>query len=106
MSRKTAMDRKAREYHNSIPKKVEEEMCEIFGYSPEEYKEIKKKWDEDKKKRHKRFKNEMAQVHAHFEDEKIQRESDNRRELITKGILKYVKNIGLVNTETGQVIKL
>lgn len=106
ISRRAAMDRKAREYHDSIPQKVENEMCEMFGYSHEEYKEMKKKWDEDKRKAHKRFENEMAEVHARFEDEKIQRESDNRRELIAKGILKYVKNIGLVNTETGQVVKL
>lgn len=106
VSRNGAMDRKAREYHNSIPEKVEDKMCEIFGYSHEEYRDMKKKWDEDDRKRHKRFKNEMAKAHARFEDEKIQMESDNRRELIAKGILKYVKNIGLVNTETGQVVKL
>lgn len=106
ISNRAAMDRKAREYHDNIPKKVEDEMCEIFGYSHEEYRDMKKEWDEDKRKRHKRFENEMAEVHARFEDEKIQKESDDRRKLIEKGVLKYVKNIGLVNTDTGQVVKL
>ena len=36
----------------------------------------------------------------------IQRRSINHKELIEKGLLKYVKNVGLVNTETGEVLKL
>lgn len=42
MSHVSAMDRKAREYRNDIPQKVENEMCEMFGYSHEEYREMKK----------------------------------------------------------------
>ena len=106
MSRVAAMDRKAREYHNSIPQKVEDDMCEMFGYSHKEYKEMKKEWDEKNQKSHKRFENEMAESRASFKNRQIKKESDNRRELIEKGILKYIKNVGLVNTETGEVVKL
>lgn len=34
------------------------------------------------------------------------KESNKRKELIDKGIIKYVKNVDLVNTETGEVVKL
>lgn len=102
----SAMDRKAREHHNDIPKRVEDDMCKNFGYSHEEYREMKKKWDEDKKKAHKKFERAEADMRAKFQEEDIKRESNKRKELIEKGILKYVKNIGLVNTETGEVVKL
>lgn len=106
MSYVSAMDRKAREYHNNIPKKVEDKMCETFGYSHKEYREMRKKWDEERRMAHKRYEREAAKFHAQFEDEQIKRESEDRKELIAKGILKYVKNIGLVNINTGQVVKL
>lgn len=50
MSRFDAMDRKAREEYNSIPNRVEDELCNKFGCSHEEYKKMKSKWDEDNKK--------------------------------------------------------
>lgn len=106
ISHRAAMNRKAREYHDNILKKVENEMCKMFGCSHEEYGEMKKKWDEDSKNARKRFEREMAESHARFKEEEIKRESENRKELIAKGILKYVKNIGLVITETGRVVKL
>ena len=101
-----AMDRKAREYHKSIPQRVEAHMCETFGYTPEQYKEMKKKWDEDMSKAHKRFERDQTEFSANWRDEKIKKQSETRKELIQKGILKYVKNVGLVNTETGEVVKL
>lgn len=55
---------------------------------------------------HKRYEREAAKFHVQFENEQIKRESEDRKELIAKGILKYVKNIGLVNINTGQVVKL
>ena len=58
------------------------------------------------KKWKKKFEREQAARHAEYEDEKRKEESSKRKELIDKGIIKYVKNIGLVNTETGEVIKL
>jgi len=67
---------------------------------------MKKGWDEENKKAHKRIEREAAERHARYQDEEIKRESETRRDLIARGVLKYVKNIGLVNTETGQVVKL
>ena len=106
ISHVAAMDRKAIEYHNSIPQRVEDHMCETFGYTHEEYKEMKKKWDEESRKEHKKFETERLESRARLRDEQMQKESNNRKELIAKGILKYVKNVGLVNTETGDIVKL
>lgn len=103
---RNSMDRKGRETMAEIPKKVENEMCEMFGMSHEEYRENRKKWDERNQKARKRIENERAEIRAEIRDERIQQESDKRKELIEKGILKYVKGIGLVNTETGKVYKL
>lgn len=106
ISHRAAMDRRARENIASIPKKVENDMCELFHCSHEEYQEMRRQWDEDKRKAHKRFENERANSRAQYREDQIKRESESRKELIEKGILKYIKNIGLVNTETGQVVKL
>ena len=67
---------------------------------------MKKKWDEDKREAHKQFEREQSDLSAKWRDEEIKKQSQSRKELIQKGILKYVKNVGLVNTETGEVIKL
>lgn len=106
ISHVAAMDRKAREYHKSIPQKVEDDMCQAFGYTHEEYREMKKKWNEERQKTKKRLAAQDAEFKAKLQDEKIQEESNNRKELIEKGVLKYIKNVGLVNTETGEVVKL
>jgi len=106
ISHVAAMDRKAREYHDSIPDRVAEDMCKLFHCTREEYDHMKKGWDEENKKAHKRIEREAAERHARYQDEEIKRESETRRDLIARGVLKYVKNIGLVNTETGQVVKL
>ena len=101
-----SMDKKAREHYNNREKRVEEKMCRIMNCSSEEYREQKKQWAEENKKWKKKFEREQAARHAEYEDEKRKEESSKRKELIDKGIIKYVKNIGLVNTETGEVIKL
>ena len=106
MSHASAMDRKARDYHNSINQRVEDDMCKTFGYTHEEYRAIKKEWDKETQKVRKRVENEKAEIQTRVRDEQIRKESNSRKELIEKGILKYVKNIGLVNTETGEVVKL
>lgn len=54
----------------------------------------------------KKFEKAQADYHVKLEDEERKEKSKKRKELIDKGIIKYVKNIGLVNTETGEVIKL
>ncbi len=101
-----SMDRKAREHYNNREKRVEEQMCQIMNCSPEEYKERKRQWEEEAKKSKKKFKKEQVVRHAEYEDEKRKEKSNKRKELIDKGIIKYVKNVGLVNTETGEVVKL
>lgn len=101
-----AMDRKARETMRAIPKKVENDMCEMFGMSHEEYRAMKERSAERTRQARKRIDNEWADRRAEWRDEKLQRESDERKELIAKGVLVYKKGIGLVNTETGQIIKL
>ena len=106
LSRKQVMDRKAREDYNNIPKKVEEDMCKHFNLTKEEYREKKKKWDANANKVRKRIDTEKAEVSARITDRKIKEESDTRKELIQRGVLKYIKGIGLVNTETNEVVKL
>ena len=106
ISNVAAMDRKARDYHNSIPDRVAEDMCKLFHCTREEYDQMKKGWDEEHKNTRKRMEREDAERHARYQDEEIKRESETRKDLIARGVLKYVKNIGLVNTETGQVVKL
>ena len=106
MNRKSAMDRKAIKAHNNIESKVADDMCRLMNCTLEEYEQKKKKWDEERKQEHKKFENDMAEVRARYEDEQRKSESAKRKELIEKGILKYKKGIGLVNTVTGEVIKL
>lgn len=101
-----SMDRKAKDHYNNREKRVEARMCEMMNCSPEEYRERKKKWTEENKKLGRKFEREQAARHAEYEDEKRKEESNKRKELIDKGIIKYVKNVGLVNTETGEVVKL
>lgn len=94
-----SMDRKARKDWNNRHKKTEAHMCNLMGCTPEEYKEKKKQWA-------KVTRNYEAEQRARWEDEERKSESEKRKELIEKGILKYVKNVGLVNTQTGEVVKL
>lgn len=106
MSITQAMDRKARENRNNRHKQVDEEMQKLFNMTPKEYAEQRKKWDAEDAKRYKKFKQEMNDMARDADNRRIQYESDERKRLIQSGILKYVKNIGLVNTDTGEVVKL
>ena len=106
MSLKQAMDRKARENHNDIEGKVANDICRAFGYTHEEYKEMKKEWKESERKAKQRFERETAEWKAKYREEKIIEKSEERKKLIQEGVIKYVKNIGLVDTRTNQVIKL
>lgn len=101
-----AMDRKAKNYYNGKDTRVEKKMCEYMGWSAEEYGRHKKEWDKKEEKSRKKFKAEQANSNAKWEDEERENESAKRKELIENGVLKYVKNVGLVNTETEEVIKL
>ena len=101
-----AMDRKAKNYHNDRDKRVEDKMCKTFGFTHEEYTDMKKEWEKEDKKVEKRLKKEQAEQFADFEQKQREITSNKRKELIEKGILKYVKNVGLVNTQTGEIVKL
>lgn len=100
------MDRKARQYYNDREKRVAEQMCKLIKCTPEEYQEKKKIWNEESAKRNKKYEREKVERQSRYEDERRKEESNKRKELIDKAIIKYVKNVGLVNTETGEVVKL
>lgn len=102
----SSMDRKAKECYNGKDARVEKKICSYTGWSVEEYRKNKAEWDKEEEKFRKKFKAEQSDYHAKLENEKRKNESAKRKELIEKGVLKYVKNVGLVNTETGEVIKL
>lgn len=81
-------------------------MCEFLNCTHDEYREMKRQREEEDKKIRIRLKKADAERQAKYEDEKREAASNERKKLIEEGIIKYVKNIGLVNTETGEVIKL
>lgn len=102
----SAMDKKAKAYYNQSENRVENRMCKAFGFTHEEYREMKKEWAQDEKEQHKKFEREKAEQHQVFKEREIQEKSMKRKELIEKGILKYKKGVGLINTETGEIVKL
>lgn len=106
LTQRQSMDRKGIDSLNEIPKKVEKDICKAFGYTHEEYQEMRKEWEEKERKARKRLNNEQANQRAEYRNKEIKSASDKRKELIQKGVLKYKKGIGLVNTETGEVLKL
>ena len=81
-------------------------MCEFLNCTHDEYREMKWQWEEEDKKNRIRLKRVEAEREAKYENEKREADSNERKKLIEEGIIKYVKNVGLVNTETGEVIKL
>ena len=100
------MDRRAKTYHDERGKRVEDKMCEFLNCTHEEYRAKKRRWEEEDKEILIRAKRLEAERQAKYEDEKREAASNERKKLIEEGIIKYVKNVGLVNTETGEVIKL
>ena len=101
------MDRKARQYYNDREKRVAEQMCKLIKCTPEEYQEKKENMEwKIRKTKIKKYEREKVERQSRYEDERRKEESNKRKELIDKGIIKYVKNVGLVNTETGEVVKL
>ncbi len=100
------MDRRSREYYNDKAKRVENSICEGLNISHEEYNRIHEGYISESKKAHKRFEKEQADRRAQYDEKKIKEESNKRKELIAQGKLKYVKGVGLVNTETNEIVKL
>ena len=103
LSTKEAMDRRALDERNRRAKEIDKHICELSGYSSEEWGRIKAKHEEEIRRL---LKDTTAKAEAHRKDEEIKNESEKRKELIAKGVLKYVKGIGLVNSETNQIVKL
>lgn len=97
-----AMDREARAHYVKKKEETVDRMCEEFHQTKEEYLKRKEKWDKEASKRRKEF---DANLDRTILESKVERDSSRRRELIQKGVLKYQKGV-LVNTETGEVIKL
>lgn len=101
-----AMDRKGHDTINEIHKKSDKRFQSMLGMSDSEYEDFKKKREKEDTAARKQYEAEKAEIRANIINEEIKRESDKRKELIEKGILIYKKGIGLVNTETGQVMKI
>lgn len=101
-----SMDRKARQYHANIDKRVAAEMCDKLKMTAEEYTEMKERWDKEREKVAKKLRNDQLDRQAKLAENKRVVESEKRKELIRRGVLKYIKGTGLVNTETGEVVKL
>ena len=105
-SRSLGMSNHVRQKLNKQRDEKCQEIYKLAGFSDEEIKESKKKFDERERQIHKQFVQSTAERRAQYEKEKIKKESQKRKDLIEKGIFKYVKGIGLVNQETGEVVKL
>lgn len=101
-----SMDQKALEYRRKAKKELKERMCQLFNMTTEKYDKIHEKSAEECVKERKKLNAEKADISARITDRKIKEESDKRKDLIQRGVLKYVKGIGLVNTETNEVVKL
>ena len=104
-SRKSCMDRAAIDNLKGRQKRVEKTIREINGLTPEKYAEFKKEYDKESQKDLIGLKQRKADISARYEDEERQDRSNERKKLIDQGILKYVKNVGIVDTRTNQVLK-
>ena len=104
-SRKSCMDRAAIDNLKGRQKRIEKTIREINGLTPEKYAEFKKEYDKESQKDLIGLKQRKADISARYEDEERQDRSNERKKLIDQGILKYVKNVGIVDTRTNQVLK-
>ena len=105
-SRKSCMDRAAIDNLKGRQKRIEKTVCDITRLSPEKYAEFKKEYDKECQKDLIGLKQRKADISARYEDEDRRNRSNDRKELIDHVPLKYVKNVGLVDTRTNQVVKL
>ena len=110
MSYSQSMDRGAKDYFDKrkreAAKRIETQMCDTFHISHEEYHSLKKKWADEGNRARKRFEQEATERANKRTQDEINKKSQERKALIDKGILVYKKGIGLVNTQTGEVVKL
>ena len=102
-----AMDRKAREGWNNIPKNTEHHLVdELHLMTHEEYQSMHEKRRKQEAKNRREYEQRMMEYLEKEDEKRMKEESLTRKELIEKGIIKYKKGIGLVNTQTGEIIKL
>ena len=104
-SRKSCMDRAAIDNLKGRQKRIEKTIREINGLTPEKYAEFKKEYDKECRKDLIALKQRKADINSQYEDEDRRNRSNDRKELIDHVPLKYVKNVGLVDTRTNQVVK-
>ena len=104
-SRKSCMDRTANDNLKRLHKRIEKTIYENNGLSLEKYLEFKKECNEECRKDLIALKQRKADINAQYEDEDRRNRSNERKKLIDHGILKYVKNVGIVDTRTNQVVK-
>lgn len=104
-SRKSCMDRTAIDNLKRLHKRIEKTIYENNGLSLEKYLEFKKECNEECRKDLIALKQRKADINAQYEDEDRRNRSNERKKLIDHGILKYVKNVGIVDTRTNQVVK-
>lgn len=95
------MDRTDIDNLKRLHKRIEKTIYENNGLSLEKYLEFKKECRKDLIG----LKQRKADINAQYEDEDRRNRSNERKELIDQGILKYVKNVGIVDTRTNQVLK-
>ena len=105
-TRKASLDRAAIDNLKGRQKRIEKTVCDITRLSPEKYAEFKKEYDKECQKDLIGPKQRKADISARYEDEDRRNRSNDRKELIDHVPLKYVKNVGLVDTRTNQVVKL
>ena len=104
-SRKSCMDRTDIDNLKRLHKRIEKTICENNGLSLEKYLEFKKECNEECRKDLIALKQRKADINSQYEDEDRRNRSNDRKELIDHVPLKYVKNVGLVDTRTNQVVK-
>lgn len=105
-SRKSCMDRTAIDNLKRLHKRIEKTICENNGLSLENIWSLKKSVMKNAEKGHIELKQRKADINAQYEDEDRRNRSNERKELIDHVPIKYVKNVGLVDTRTNQVVKL
>lgn len=85
-----SMDRRTSEYYNDRHKRVEEQMCQITGWTSEQYREHRAEWDKQRAKAHNEFE---AKFQKEMMEKEVQKASDERKRLIAEGKLVFKKRI-------------
>ena len=94
-------------YSKQRREKLDNELSKTFNMSKDELYAMRERHAKEMQRVHKKMQREQADFRNKMEEERIQRESENRQELIKQGILVYNKQArALVDTRTGQIVKL